>query len=163
MPADSREKKDLFREDVAAANHAELKPIQRQWESSGHEYDEGLLRQALVRRGAGASGAAAVDAAWLSCFVRRTLWPPGPRTWCLLHHSIANRHTADQLPLVPPWLAPCSSPSRRPTCGRRSGRAGSRHRPASAPCCPASRRLMAAQRACQRAGRGAHCPRPPAV
>lgn len=32
------------------ANHADLKPIGRVWESSGHEYDEGLLRAALLQR-----------------------------------------------------------------------------------------------------------------
>lgn len=35
------------------AAHAELRPIQRQWDASGHEYDDGVLRQALVGRRAG--------------------------------------------------------------------------------------------------------------
>ena len=42
--------RDLFPQDVAVAAHADLKPIQRTFDSSGHEFDEGVLRQALVRR-----------------------------------------------------------------------------------------------------------------
>lgn len=32
------------------ANHVDLKPISRQWESAGHEHDEGLLRTVLLQR-----------------------------------------------------------------------------------------------------------------
>lgn len=45
-----RERKDLLAEDIAVAAHAELKPISRVWESTGHEHDEGVLRQALLAR-----------------------------------------------------------------------------------------------------------------
>lgn len=44
------DRKDLLEEDIAVAAHAELKPISRVWESTGHEHDEGVLRQALLAR-----------------------------------------------------------------------------------------------------------------
>lgn len=66
-------KKDLLLEDEAVAAHADLKPINRVWELSGHDNDEVLLRSALLaRQQAELSGA------------QRDGWvPPLPRLYTL--------------------------------------------------------------------------------
>ena len=40
----------MLQHDIRVANHADLKPISRIFESNGHEYDEGLLLRALLLR-----------------------------------------------------------------------------------------------------------------
>ena len=42
--------KSMLQHDIAVANHAELRPISRIFESNGHEHDESLLRRALLHR-----------------------------------------------------------------------------------------------------------------
>lgn len=43
-------RKSLLEDDIAVAAHTDLKPITRFFDSGGHDFDEGVLRQALVSR-----------------------------------------------------------------------------------------------------------------
>ena len=124
--------KDLYLEDVAVANHADLKPISTSWEAAGHELDEGVLRQALVRRpGRRRRRWRATLAAALACSVLLASALTSSRRTCPLQlaKQAADLRVAQRHGWIPPLprlgaLLPCLAPADGRSEGVSEGRPG---------------------------------------